>query len=126
MHFDATIFVTEEGTALALGAASDRRRNRFRAGAVRLVAQSQGTSAECADVDGDGTAGLFQLEIVFRHTVSGERIIVTIQPAGLRDIHQKGRYRADVLLEGPGGLETQLRGIIRLPKDLRSSLPGRR
>jgi hypothetical protein len=59
-------------------------------GRPRFVARGAARIA-CADVDGDGAAGLVRLETTFRDTWSGERIDVVLAATG-HDLDARGVY----------------------------------
>ena len=58
-----------------------------------LVAARQTIGTACADLDGDGAAGLTSLSLVFRDPASGDRIPVVLQ-ASEADIDAGGVYQA--------------------------------
>jgi hypothetical protein len=91
---DGVVTITPSGTAVARGTAELQD--------TILFAEPPGTSAACADTNGNGVAGLTQMTISFRVERSGERVLATVVPHD-GEIEGSGRYLATMTFDRPFG-----------------------
>ena len=76
-----------------------------------LVAEPGGTQASCADVDGDGVAGLVRLSAVFRDVETGTPFDVVLVPTG-SDLGVSGVH--ELILQVGADAPTTGAGFVRV------------
>ena len=96
---DLAVKIKPDGTALAtgsiqssIGAAITTATAPY---APILAVSKQIVDAFCADLDGDGTAGLARLEADFQDVATGDRVPVVLTPVK-HDVDDNGVYAVDV------------------------------
>jgi hypothetical protein len=67
-------------------------RHRDATGATTLVAEPDSAEVTFADTNGNGTAGLTQIQFVARNPATSERVTVALTTTGAEDIDRNGSY----------------------------------
>ena len=99
ISLDLTVKFKPDGTALATGSIQSSTGAAITTATApyvpMLAVSKQIVDASCADLDGDGTAGLARLEADFRDIATGDRVPVVLTPVK-HDVDDDGVYVVDV------------------------------
>jgi hypothetical protein len=86
-------------------------RQRDATGATTLVAEPVSAEVTFADANGNGTAGLTQIQFVARNPATSERVAVALATVGAEDIDRNGSY---IIVLRIGEAETTVPVDVRL------------